>query len=123
MGSLPVQILHCLLNILSLLENISMELVDLDTRLFIYRIVSLDMNASISSEVEILCNQADCDLSQPVQMEVLKNSMYVVDSGRKKISVFEGISKFPLYKISICGPKWLLLISSKLMTYNSTTLQ
>ena len=54
-----------------------------------YRIVSLDMNTKISSEVEILCNKADCGLIEPTRMAVMKDKMYVIESAQK-ISAFEG---------------------------------
>ena len=77
--------------------------------MFIYRIVSLDMNTNISSEVEILCNQTDCGVTEPFRMAVMKNKMYILVGVQKKISVFEGISaqiyysKFDIfYKIVAC---------------------
>ena len=47
------------------------------------------MNANISSEVEILCNKADCGLIEPTRMAVMKDKMYVIESAQK-ISAFEG---------------------------------
>ena len=77
--------------------------------MFVYRIVSLDMNTNISSEVEILCNQTDCGVTNPFRMAVMKDNMYVLVGVQKKISVFEGISaqiyysKFDIfYKIVAC---------------------
>ena len=77
--------------------------------LFIYRIVSVDMNTDISSEVEILCSQGDCSLMiEPIRMAVMKDKMYAIENSQKKISsAFQGISKFCLYNFSVCGPKWL----------------
>ena len=49
------------------------------------------MNASISSEVEILCNQEDCGVTEPFRMAVMKDKMYVIERPLTKISAFEGI--------------------------------
>ena len=57
------------------------------------------MNVSISSELEILCNQADCGLVEPSRMFMMKDKMYVLEGAQKKISVFEGISANLLLKI------------------------
>ena len=57
------------------------------------------MNANISSDVEILCNQADCGLVEPSRMFMMKDKMYVLEGAQKKISAFEGISANPLFKI------------------------
>ena len=68
--------------------------------MLIYRIVSLDLNASVSSDVEILCNQTDCGVTEPFRMAVVKDEMYVIESEQKKISAFEGISEDPNIKNS-----------------------
>ena len=45
----------------------------------------------MSSEVEILCDQADCGLVRPKRMAVVKEQMFVLQRDGK-ISVFEGES-------------------------------
>ena len=57
----------------------------------INRIVSLDLRANVSSEVEILCNVTNCGLVNPYRMAVVKNLMYVLQD-KKNVSVFEGKS-------------------------------
>ena len=57
--------------------------------MFIYRIVSLDLRANMSAEVEMLCNQAECDFQNPRRMAVVKDKMYIVHDGTM-ISVYEG---------------------------------
>ena len=94
-----------LLNTLSLLENIDKEYINFDTWLFIYRIVSLDMNANISSEVEILCSQGDCSLIEPIRIAVMKDKMYVIENSKRTVSVFKGISRFNICLVCVheCG--------------------
>ena len=57
----------------------------------ISRIVSLDLKANMSTEVEILCNQNDCSLSDPYDMAVVKDRMFI-SHHPFMISVFEGKS-------------------------------
>ena len=92
--------------------------------MFIYRIVSLDMNTNISSEAEILCNQADCGVIKPFRMAVMKDKMYVIENAQRKISSFEGISanlllriqKKNLYNFCVCvWSEMVILISPKFM--------
>ena len=44
----------------------------------ISRIVSLDLKADMSTEVEILCNQAECHFQHPEKMTVVKDKMYIL---------------------------------------------
>ena len=78
------------------------------------------MNTKISSEVEILCNQADCGLIKPFRMAVMKDKMYVLEGGQKKLSVFEGTVHQSFGHIfSVCV--WfeiVVLISSKFIAYD-----
>ena len=57
----------------------------------ISRIVSLDLKANMSTEVEILCNQNDCGLPDLYDMAVVKDQMYISHQP-SMISVFEGKS-------------------------------
>ena len=57
---------------------------------FIYRIVSLDLNAKMATEVEILCNMTSCGLVKPMKMALLTDQMYVLHE-KKKMSVFKGL--------------------------------
>ena len=57
--------------------------------IFIYRTVSLDLIANVSSVVKILCNQNSCDLVNPRRMAVVKGQMYILHN-KFKISLFEG---------------------------------
>ena len=43
----------------------------------------------MSSEVEILCNQADCDLEKPIRISVVKDQMFIVQE--RVVQVFEGM--------------------------------
>ena len=90
---------------------------DFDIRMFIYRIVSLNMNASISSEVEILCKQTGCSLIKPTRIAVMKDKMYVIRSAHKNISVFEGISENLLLKIQkkICMYSFCICVWSEMV--------
>ena len=59
--------------------------------MFIYRIVSLDLGANMSAEVEILCNLNNCGLMNPVSMAMVKDHIYIYQL-MHKISVFESES-------------------------------
>ena len=49
--------------------------------IYTYRVVSLDFEANMSSEVEILCHKADCGLVNPISMAVVKDQMYILLDG------------------------------------------
>ena len=58
--------------------------------MYICRIVSLDLGANLSSEVEILCHKADCGLINPMGMAVVKDHIYILQVGGR-ISMLEGM--------------------------------
>ena len=43
----------------------------------------------MSTEVEVLCNQAECDFQDPKRMTVVKDKMYILHTD-SKISVSKG---------------------------------
>ena len=43
-----------------------------------FRLVSLDLRTNMSAEVEVLCNQAECDFQHPERITVVKDKMYIV---------------------------------------------
>ena len=56
--------------------------------IYTYRVVSLDFEANMSSEVEILCHKANCGLVKPISMAVVKDQMYILRD-KRRISLFE----------------------------------
>ena len=60
-------------------------------RVSISRIVLLDFETNTSSEAEILCNQADCELSSITKMVMTEDKLYVVNH-HKQVLIFEGRS-------------------------------
>ena len=51
----------------------------------------MDLATNTSSEAEILCNQADCELSSITRMVRAEDQFYVVND-HKTIIIFEGMS-------------------------------
>ena len=51
--------------------------------------MSLDLIANVSSVVEILCSQKNCDLVNPKRMAVGKKDQMYILHDKKRISLFE----------------------------------
>ena len=63
-----------------------------NNRHFHCRIVSLEMATNMSTEITVLCDQSDCELSKPLRMAVVEDKLLVLGDVGKLIYVSDGKS-------------------------------